>query len=167
MLVFGHGHHLVSVIRRGQLFLEPDQRWGLPRRGDPDAPVGRLPALRYAIWNDFDQAVAAASALQSMERLGLASAGRLDVEGEVRARLADELEDRRAGVAAALTPLNADLASSADAMLAGVRSGEVAYADAVQEALAGGAPALLDELTYLRLAIERAELDRNAAEVGR
>ena len=135
---------------------------------DAEAWITRLdlPAFRSAIWNDFDQAAAAAAALQSIERLGLASAGRPAVEGEVRARLADEFEDRRAGVAAALTPLDADLARSADAMLAGVRSGEVAYADAVQEALAGGSPGLLDELTNLRIAIEQAELDRNAAEVG-
>ena len=125
----------------------------------------RLSDFRPEITPILGDAIATASALQSMDRLNLGIAGRPLVELETRVRLEDELASACALLAATVDDFDPEGSALIISLLDRIRSGEANLADAAQEFIASQLPNnVLTEVSGIQIALDIAEFERAAAD---
>lgn len=127
----------------------------------------RLSSFRAEISPALNNAIAMASALQSMDRLNLGVNARPLVELETRDRLEDELASTRDWLMATVDNLDSECLALILSLLDRVRSGEIGFADAVQEFTASQVPnEIFQEVFCLTIALDDAELERGRVNSG-
>jgi hypothetical protein len=126
-----------------------------------------LPSFHPEISPILNMAVAHASALQSMDRLNLGIAGRPLVELETRDRLEGDLASMRHRLAAMIGDLDPEGPAVVLSLLDRIRSGEVGFADAVQEFTVSQVPnEIIQEVSGLQIALDDAEFEQGRPDGG-
>ncbi len=152
-----NGHTLSGYARSGFRSLLPladeAEDWGhrlvLPRFNATLSPL-------------FDSAANLASGLQSMDRLSLGIAGRPLAEIDARHQFESDLIKNQEAFNLRAAQICPELIQEAEEILKQIRIGDLPHADAVHEAMHGGASGALEKHVFFRIALDQAEFDKRS-----
>lgn len=156
-----NGHTLSGYARSGLRSLLPlvdeAEDWG--RRLD-------LPRFNATLSPLFDSAATLASGLQSMDRLSLGIVRRPLAEIDARHQFERDLITNQEAFTRRAAQICPELLQKADEILQQIRIGDLPYADAVHEAVRGGAPEALERVVLFKIALDQTEFEQQVPKAG-